>query len=274
MATDNIFAGTITCTGMTVNGTITVTGAIASTVGFVGPSLTAISAGVIEGAAGKLVLVSATSGVANTAGAGGVGGAGSLFAGNGANGSTTGGAGGALLFFAGNGGNGTAGNGGAGGSFTVSAGAGGATNANGGDINLIPGAGTGTGRNGEVRINSSNAGFIPVAFNYYAGAIDTSFFIASRAYRVKSVILRVDVTAGAGITALIKKAASGTAINAGTSISTTAFALDGAAFTNQNGVLAAAADLEIAAGDAIGIDFTGAVAVGAAGSVTVTLVPV
>jgi hypothetical protein len=126
-----------------------------------------------------------------------------------------------------------------------------------------------------VRVNSSTAGFIPVTFNYYAGAIDTSFFIASRAYRVRSVILRVDVTAGAGITALIKKAPSGSAINTGTSISTTVFALDGAAFTNQVGALSATpADLEIAAGDAIGIDFTGAVAAGAAGSVTVTLAPV
>lgn len=259
---------------MTVNGAITVTGAIASTVGFVGPSLTATSAGAVAGATGNTVIVSATNGVANTGGAGGGGGAGSLFAGNGANGSTTGGAGGALLFFAGNGGNGTAGNGGAGGSFTVSAGQGGATNANGGDINLIPGAGTGTGRNGEVRINSSNTGFIPVTFNYYAGAIDTSFFIASRAYRVKSVILRVDVTAGGGITAQIRKAPSGTQISAGTLISSTAFALDGAAFTNQPGTLSSATDLEIAIGDAIGIDFTGVVAVGAAGSVTVTLVPV
>lgn len=44
MATDNIFAGTITCTGMTVNGAVIVTGAIASSVGFVGPFLSAASA--------------------------------------------------------------------------------------------------------------------------------------------------------------------------------------------------------------------------------------
>ena len=204
-----------------------------------------------------------------------MGGLGSLLAGNGANGSTTGGAGGAILLTAGTGGNGAAGNGGGGGTLTAQAGnAGTGGNANGGDINLVPGTGTGTGRNGEVRVSNSNAGFIPVTFNYYAGAIDTSFFIASRAYRVKSVILRVDVTAGGGITAQIRKAPSGTQISAGTLISSTAFALDGAAFTNQPGTLSSATDLEIAIGDAIGIDFTGVVAVGAAGSVTVTLVPV
>ena len=273
MATDNIFAGTITCTGLTSTGAIIVTGAIASSTGFVGPSLTATSAGVVAGAAGNAVVVSATNGVANAAGVGGLGGNASLTAGVGATGSTNGGAGGSNLVSAGNGGNGTT-TGGVGGTVTVQAGnAGTGGNANGGNVNLVPGTATGTGTPGEVLINGNTGGFIPVTFNYYAGAIDTSFFIATRLYRVKAVILRVDVTAGA-ITALIKKAASGTAINAGTSISTTAFALDGAAFTNQNGVLAAAADLEIAAGTAIGIDFSGVVAVGAAGSVTVTLVPV
>lgn len=275
MATDNIFAGTITCTGLTSTGAIIVTGAIASSTGFVGPSLTATSAGVVAGAAGNAVVVSATNGVANAAGVGGLGGNASLTAGVGATGSTNGGAGGSNLVSAGNGGNGTT-TGGVGGTVTVQAGnAGTGGNANGGNVNLVPGTATGTGTPGEVLINGNTGGFIPVTFNYYAGAIDTSFFIATRLYRVKAVILRVDVTAGAGITALIKKAASGIAINAGTSISTTAFALDGVAFTNQNGVLSATpADLEIAAGTAIGIDFSGVVAVGAAGSVTVTLVPV
>ena len=278
MATDNIFAGTITCTGMTVNGAVIVTGAIASTVGFVGPSLTAISAGTVAGAAGNTVFMSATNGVANTGGAGGGGGAGSLFAGNGANGSTTGGAGGAILFTAGNGGNGTAGNGGAGGSCTVVAGnAGTGGNANGGNVNLIPGAATGTGTPGEVQINFSNAGFIPVSFNYLSTSIDTSFFVASRAYRVKSIILRVETvgTNGLAVTANIKKAASGTAINAGGAVSLAApFDLKAGANTNQTGVLSAApADLEIAAGTAIGIDFTG-VLTAASGTVTVTLAPV
>ena len=271
MATDNIFAGTITCTGLTSTGAIIVTGAIASSTGFVGPSLSAASA-TGTGTVGNSVIVSGTAGTADAGAAGGNGGNAFVAAGAGGTG-LTGGVGGSLTLQAGIGGAGSGGTGGSGGSATLQAGAGGATNANGGNVNLIPGAGAGTGRNGEVRVNSSTAGFIPVTFNYYAGAIDTSFFIASRAYRVRSIILRVDVTAGA-ITALIKKAPSGTAINAGTSISTTAFALDGVAFTNQNGVLSATpADLEIAAGDAIGIDFSGVVAVGAAGSVTVTLAP-
>jgi hypothetical protein len=272
LATDNIFAGTITCTGLTVNGTITVTGAIASSTGFVGPFLSAASAAGL-GTTGNPVSLIATAGTDGTLTAG-VGGVASVTAGNGGN-ALVGGSGGNVFVQAGSGGVGSGGTGGSGGTATLQAGAGGATNANGGNVNLAPGAGAGTGRNGEVRVNNSTAGFIPVTFNYYAGAIDTSFFIASRAYRVRSIILRVDVTAGAGITAQIKKAASGIAINAGTLLSSTVFALDGAAFTNQVGALSATpADLDLAAGDAIGIDFTGAVAVGAAGSVTVTLAPV
>jgi len=277
MATDNIFAGTITCTGMTVDGTITVTGAIASTVGFVGPSLTAISAGVVAGAAGNAVAVNATSGVANTGGAGGAGGNAALTAGSGGTGSTNGGAGGSNLVSAGNGGNGTT-TGGLGGTVTVQAGnAGTGGNANGGNVNLIPGTATGTGTPGEVQINSSTAGFLPVGFNYVPSSLDTSFFVASRAYRVKSVILRVDAQSTAGAaTAVVKKAASGTAINAGGAVAlAAAFDLNtGTANTNQVGVLSAtAADLEIAAGTAIGIDFTGTLT-SAVGSVTVTLVPV
>jgi len=272
MATDNIFAGTITCTGLTANGTVIVTGAIASSTGFVGPSLTAASA-TGTGTVGNSVIVSGTAGTADAGAAGGNGGNAFVAAGAGGTG-LTGGVGGSLTLQAGIGGAGSGGTGGSGGSATLQAGAGGATNANGGNVNLIPGSAAGTGASGELRVNSSSAGFIPVTFNYYAGAIDTSFFIASRAYRVKSVILRVDATAGVGITAQIKKAPSATQISAGTLISSTTFVLDGAAFTNQNGVLSAtAADLEIAAGTAIGIDFTGVVAAGAAGSVTVTLAP-
>jgi hypothetical protein len=128
-----------------------------------------------------------------------------------------------------------------------------------------------------VRVNNSTAGFIPVSFNYLSTSLDTSFFVASRAYRVKSIILRVETvgTDGAAVTATIKKAASGTAINAGGAVSlATAFDLKGGANTNQTGVLSVTlADLEIAAETAIGIDFTGSLTA-ASGTVTVTLAPV
>lgn len=144
MATDNIFAGTITCTGMTVNGTITVTGAIASSTGFVGPFLSAASATGV-GTAGNPVALIATAGTA-----------GGATGGNGGNASVT----------AGNGGTGTAG--GNGGNTNVTAGNGGATNGNGGSINLTPGAPDGTGVRGLVNVAGpfrSNTGVAAQAVN-------------------------------------------------------------------------------------------------------------
>ena len=274
MATDNIFAGTITCTGLTVNGAVIVTGAISSSAGFVGPFLSAASAAGI-GTTGNPVSLIATAGTDGTLTAG-VGGVASVTAGNGGN-AAVGSSGGNVFVQAGSGGVGSGGTGGGGGTATLQAGAGGATNANGGNVNLAPGAGAGTGRNGEVRVNNSTAGFIPVSFNYLSTSLDTSFFVASRAYRVKSIILRVETvgTDGAAVTATIKKAASGTAINAGGAVSlATAFDLKGGANTNQTGVLSVTlADLEIAAETAIGIDFTGSLTA-ASGTVTVTLAPV
>ena len=128
MATDNIFAGTITCTGLTVNGAIIVTGAITSSAGFVGPLLSAASA-TGAGTAGNPLALSATSGTAGVA-----------TGGNGATASVT----------AGSGGTGVAG--GNGGNVNLSAGIGGVANGNGGSINLTPGAPDGTGVRGLVNI--------------------------------------------------------------------------------------------------------------------------
>ena len=128
MATDNIFAGTITCTGLTSTGAIIVTGAITSSAGFVGPLLSAASATGV-GTAGNPLALNATSGTAGVA-----------TGGNGANASLT----------AGNGGTGVAG--GNGGNTNVTAGNGFATNGNGGSINLTPGTPNGTGVRGAVNI--------------------------------------------------------------------------------------------------------------------------
>jgi hypothetical protein len=128
MATDNIFAGTITCTGLTSTGAIIVTGAITSSAGFVGPLLSAASATGV-GTAGNPIALNATSGTAGVA-----------TGGNGANASLT----------AGSGGTGVAG--GNGGNVNLSAGIGGAANGNGGSINLTPGTPNGTGVRGLVNV--------------------------------------------------------------------------------------------------------------------------
>lgn len=128
MATDNIFAGTITCTGLTSTGAIIVTGAITSSAGFVGPLLSAASA-TGAGTAGNPLALNATSGTAGVA-----------TGGNGANASVT----------AGSGGTGVAG--GNGGNVNLSAGIGGVANGNGGSINLTPGAPDGTGVRGLVNV--------------------------------------------------------------------------------------------------------------------------
>ena len=98
--------------------------------------------------------------------------------------------------------------------------------------------------------------------------------MATRAFRVKAITARIEVagTDGGAVTAIIKKAASATAITAGTALHTGSIDLKGAAATNQALTLDSAA-VEIPAGTAIGIDFTGTLT-SAIGLVTVALVPV
>ena len=130
MATDNIFAGSITCDGLTNTGTTTNTGAVISDVGFVGPFLVAQNA-TGAGSPGNTMAVSATNGIVSASATGGAGGNASLQAGDGGNG-VTGGAGGTVLVESGN------------------AGTGG--NANGGEIVLLPGSSTGSGVYGSVNV--------------------------------------------------------------------------------------------------------------------------
>ena len=75
------------------------------------------------------------------------------------------------------------------------------------------------------------------------------------------------------VTAVIKKAASGTAITSGTALHSSSYNLKGTADTIQSLTLSTtASDLQIAAGTAIGIDFTGTLTA-ATGVVTITLAP-
>jgi hypothetical protein len=121
-----------------------------------------------------------------------------------------------------------------------------------------------TGGEGEVNF---------VTIEYVAASVDKVSFVAPRPYRVVSIIGRVEVagTDGGAVTAAIKKTASGTAIASGTALHSSTFNLKGTAATNQTLTLSTTStDLDIAAGTAIGIDFTGTLT-SATGVVTVGL---
>jgi hypothetical protein len=120
-----------------------------------------------------------------------------------------------------------------------------------------------------------DGGFCVVDFNYNASSVDSTMFVASRAYVVKAIIGRPDVAgndAGA-VTATIRKAASGTAIASGTALHSGSMNLKGTAATNQSLTLSTTAGvLEIPAGTAICVDFTGTMTA-AVGHISVILAP-
>lgn len=116
----------------------------------------------------------------------------------------------------------------------------------------------------------AGASFCVTIFYGSATPIDSPFFVAPRACRVKSIINRVLGTA-ASATIDIKKAPSGTAIGSGTTLLATPFAADATTNTNVTGSLTTtAADLSLAAGDALGMDVNGTLT-SATGSITVEL---
>jgi hypothetical protein len=124
----------------------------------------------------------------------------------------------------------------------------------------------------ELTFNGGNP--VAAVWAFPPTPVDAVFYIAPCKMRVKAVTFRPTAAGGAGSTAVVKKAASGTAIASGTALHSNNLTLDGTAHTNQAGTLSAtAADLEIAAGDAIGLDVAGTTT-GATGVVTVTLTPV
>jgi hypothetical protein len=118
-------------------------------------------------------------------------------------------------------------------------------------------------------------GFISVSIPYNASSVDLVSFVASLAYRVRAITWRVEVagTDGSAVTGAVKKAASGTAIASGTALHSSTANLKGTAATNQTLTLSTTTtDLDIAAGDAIGVDFTGTLT-SATGVVSVLLSP-
>lgn len=93
-----------------------------------------------------------------------------------------------------------------------------------------------------------------------ATQIDASFMVMPVAVRVIAVNLRPLVVGsdGGAVTATVKKAASGTAIASGVNLLSAELDLKGTINTNAAGALTAtAADLDVAAGTAIGVDYTG-----------------
>ncbi len=111
--------------------------------------------------------------------------------------------------------------------------------------------------------------FVDLTWN--PGSADYVGFVAPRACRVKSITARVEVagTDGGAVTAVVKKAASGTAIASGTALHSSTINLKGTAATNQ-AMTVVSADAAIPAGTAIGLDVTGTMT-GAVGVVTVGL---
>ena len=125
-------------------------------------------------------------------------------------------------------------------------------------------------------ITNSTLGMMSATGEWDAASVDKVIFVATRKYRVGSITARVTVagTDAGAVTAQVRKVPSGTALTGGTVLHTGTVNLKGTANTNQVLTLSAtAADLEIASGDCIAIDFTG-VLTGATGGVTVNLIPV
>jgi hypothetical protein len=118
-------------------------------------------------------------------------------------------------------------------------------------------------------------GFINETTEWTASSVDKVFFVATRPYRVKAISARPTAagTDGSAVSAVVKKAASGTAITSGTALHSGTVDLKGTANSVQDLALSSTSTaLDIADGDCIGIDFTGTLT-SATGVVTVTLAP-
>ena len=79
----------------------------------------------------------------------------------------------------------------------------------------------------------SGGAFVAVNIEYNASSVDKVAFVATRAYYVKAITGRPTVagTNGGAVTAVIKKAASGTAITSGTALHSSTYDLKGTADT-------------------------------------------
>lgn len=117
--------------------------------------------------------------------------------------------------------------------------------------------------------------FIVIPFQWGPTSVDAVMFTAKRRMIVSDITAYIGAagTDAGAVTAVLKRAPSGTALASGTALHTGSINLKGTASTNQTLTLATLADtLDIPAGTSIGIDFTG-VLTAAYGAVTVTLMP-
>ena len=106
-------------------------------------------------------------------------------------------------------------------------------------------------------------------------ATDRAFFIANRAYQVTAIRQVHSVAAGGASTLQVTKDTGTTAPGAGSDLLSSAFDLNATANTVQTGALTAtAADLLLAAGDRLSIDFANTIQSTAGLVVTVSLKPV
>lgn len=122
--------------------------------------------------------------------------------------------------------------------------------------------------------NPAGEGFVPVTLNYTASTVDSSFFVADRAYVVKAIRGRVDVAGtGGACTVQIRKTPTATAPASGTLLHSGTYNIVGTANANQALTLSTtASDLLLAPGDALSYDLTGT-PTSAVGSITVHLSP-
>jgi hypothetical protein len=124
-------------------------------------------------------------------------------------------------------------------------------------------------------VDQDDGAFIFASAEYNASSVDKTFFVAPRAVRVVGITLRVTAagTDGSAVSVMTKKVPSGTAIGSGTDLMTAALNLKGTANTNQVGALSTTAGaLDVAAGNALALDFTGTLTT-ATGVVTVAMCP-
>lgn len=128
----------------------------------------------------------------------------------------------------------------------------------------------------ELETAVRGVGFLPQTVTYSPTSNATQVaLVADRAYRVKAIVGRVQAagTDGSAVTATVYKAPSGTAIASGTALHSGTFNLKGTASTNQALTLSTTAgDLDIAAGDTIGVILTGTLT-SATGGITIALTP-
>lgn len=124
-------------------------------------------------------------------------------------------------------------------------------------------------------VDADAGAFIFCSSEYTASSVDKSFYVLPRACRIVGVTLRVDAagTDAGAVTVQLRKVPSGTAIASGTAVLSSTLNLKGTANTNQTGALSTTAGvLDVAAGQALALDFTG-VLTSATGTITVALCP-